>query len=66
MVIFIITAIIIIIIIILTIPATVQLPGVLSQLQLEVSHKQNELLMLLHSRLNFEGNVVRISVRMQE
>ena len=55
----------IIIIIILVISTTIQLPGVLNQLQLEVSYKQNELFMLLDSRLNFEGKVVRTSVGMQ-
>ena len=49
-----ITAIITIIIIITNIPATLQLSGILSQLQLEISRKLNELPMLLNSGLNFE------------
>ena len=52
----------IIIISILVIFASIQLPRVLSQLYLEVSRKQDELLMLLNCRLNFEGKVVRISI----
>ena len=63
----IITAIIIIIIITTTnILATIQLLGVLSQLQLEDSCKPNKLLMLLNTGLNFEGKVVRTSVGIQE
>ena len=52
----------IIIISILVIFTSIQLPRVLSQLYLEVSRKQDELLMLLNCRLNFEGKVVRISI----
>ena len=49
---------IIIIIIILTIPTTIQLSGVLSQLQLDVSRKPNKLSMILNNRMSFEGKVV--------
>lgn len=42
-----------IIIIITNIHATIQLPKILSHLQLEVPYKPNELLMLLQSRLNW-------------
>ena len=56
-----ITAIIFIIIL-----ASIQQPRVLNQLQLEVSHKQDELLMLLDNRLNFGGKIIKTSIQMQE
>ena len=46
--------------------ASIQQPRVLNQLQLEVSHKQDELLMLLDNRLNFGGKIIKTSIQMQE
>ena len=45
-------------------PCSILLPRVLSQLQLKVFRKQDELLMLLN-RMNFEGKVVRTGIKMQ-
>ena len=47
-------------------PASVQLPRVLKQLQLDIGRKQNEILMLLENGLNFEGKAVKTSIQMQE